>query len=251
MTRARENDRRTLVLNIGNTTLFAGLYAGTRLLRTLRCELAGLVRLAQLTKVKVDRAAVCSVVPAMLPDALRLIRRRWKVEAKVLTGDSKHGLTIAYPRPGDMGADRVAAALGATDAYPQRNVVIVDCGTATTVTALSRGGRVMGGAIMPGLSLWPEMLAQRTALLPRVAVARPRHAVGLSPREGIASGCYFGHVGAVRELVDRVRREAFARERALVIGTGGNLKSLEREKLFDATEPVLVLRGLRRFAEQT
>jgi type III pantothenate kinase len=250
MTRAGENGGRTLVLNIGNTTLFAGVYAGARLQRSVRCETTGLVRLAQLGSMKIERAAVCSVVPAMLPDALRLIRRTWGVEAKILTGTSKHGLKIAYPNPGDMGPDRVAASLGAASAFPRRNVVIVDCGTATTVTALRKDGCVLGGAIMPGLGLWAEMLAQRTALLPRVAVSRPPRAIGRSPRAGIVSGCYFGHAGAVRELIGRVRREAFGAERALVIGTGGNLKALEREKLFDLAEPTLVLRGLRCFAEQ-
>ena len=91
-----------------------------------------------------------------------------------LTADAAHGLTIGYHRPGQLGADRVATAIGAQVLYPKRHVVVVDCGTATTVTALRSDGTLLGGAILPGLSLWPETLALRTAQLPRIQLRRPR-----------------------------------------------------------------------------
>jgi len=239
---------RTLAISMGNTSLFAGEFADHRLVNAFRLGPAELIRLPGRVRGAIDAAAVCSVVPALTPDVLRLIRRTWKIEAMVLTATAAHGLKIAYRRPGELGADRVAAALGVRTRFPQKNAVVVDCGTATTVTAVRRDGSVGGGAIFPGVGLWPEMLARRTAQLPRVTAARWRKALGRSTAEGIAAGIFFGHLGAIRETVARVREEAFGRAKAMIVGTGGHAGLFAREKIFDVLEPNLVLIGLRAFA---
>jgi type III pantothenate kinase len=169
-----------------------------------------------------------------------------------LGADSGHGLRIGYRRPSELGADRVAAALGARAVLSGRDAIIVDCGTATTVTALRRDGTLVGGAIIPGAGLWSEILAARTAQLPRAAQRRPRGAIGRSPREAIAAGAFVGQAGAIRELVARIRSEAFPRARGRrppgVIATGGGAADLASEGLFDRIDAALVLRGLCAFA---
>jgi type III pantothenate kinase len=239
---------RIFVASIGNTSVFAGVVSGERQEKAFRLDPAELGQLTARVRGEIDAAAICSVVPALTEEAVRLVRRAWKVEAQRLTADSDHGLKIAYREPRRLGADRVAAALGAQALFPRRNVIVVDGGTATTVTALRRDGVLLGGAIFPGFMLWPEMLAARTAQLPRIAPAAPRHAIGRSPEEGIASGVFFGHVGAMRETVARVRSEAFGRAGCVVVGTGGNAPRFARAGVFDVLEPNLVLVGLRRFA---
>lgn len=239
---------RTLALNIGNTSLFAGVFAGAKLVASFRLPPADLVTLPRRVRGRIERAALCSVVPALTPDGLRLIQRTWRIEARVLTADAAHGLTIGYRRPRELGADRVATALGARALFPRTHAIVVDCGTATTVTALRRDGTILGGVIFPGLALWPEMLAARTAQLPRVALARPVAALGRSPPEGIASGVYHGQLGAIRETVARVRAEAFGRGACVVIGTGGNAGRFAQERVFDEIVPALGLRGLAEFA---
>lgn len=206
---------RTLAISIGNTSIFAGVFAGDRLVRSFRMAAAELVRLPARVGKSVDVAVVCSVVPVLTPDVLRLVRRNWKIDAQSLTATAGHGLKIGYRRPAELGADRVATALGVRNRFPGEHVIIVDCGTATTVTALRRDGKICGGAILPGLALWPEMLAGRTAQLPRVAPRRPGKALGRSPDEAIAAGNFFGHAGAIRELVTRVKREAFGKAAAV------------------------------------
>ncbi len=241
---------RTLVLSLGNTSLFGGVFAEARLVSSFRLLPADLVRLPRRVRGHIERAALCSVVPALTPDVLRLIQRTWQLEARVLTADAPHGLTIGYRRPRELGADRVATALGARTLFPQTNAIIVDCGTATTVTALRREGTVLGGVIFPGLALWPEMLAARTAQLPRVTLARPRAVLGRSPREGIAGGIFYGQLGAIRETVARVRTEAFGRAACVVVGTGGNAPAFAQENVFDEIAPTLALQGLASFAAQ-
>lgn len=238
----------TLVIAIGNTSLFCGVFTGDGMLSSFRLPTADLPRVARRVAGPIARAAVCSVVPAMTPDVLRYLKRNWNVDAEVLSWDAPHGLTIGYQRPQELGADRIAAALGARTLFPRNNFMVVDCGTATTVTATRRDGRLMGGAIIPGLSTWPEMLFSRTALLPRVELRRPKGALGRTTEAGIAGGVFFGHVGAIRECVARVRVEAFGRERCLVIGTGGEAARFIGEKLFTTMQPELILHGLRAFA---
>lgn len=243
---------RTLTVSIGNTSLFAGIFSGERLTTAFRIGPAELVRLPGRVRGEIDAAVVCSVVPALTPDVLRLIRRTWRIEAGVLSPTSKHGLKIGYRKPREMGADRVAAALGARERFPGKNVIVVDCGTATTVTAQRRDGTVCGGLIFPGITLWTDALARRTAQLPRVAPARPKSALGRTTREGIEAGVFFGHLGAIREAVVRVRDDAFGRARAVIVGTGGHAAALfAQENIFDELEPTLVLCGLQCFAARS
>jgi type III pantothenate kinase len=244
---------KTFVLSVGNTSFFAGVFASEKLVTSFRVprrEAAtrdGFARLvAARVRGTVDRAAFCSVVPALTKKVAAEIRRHWAVAPRVLTTATPHGLKIGYHRPRELGTDRLAAALGACARFPRRHVIVVDCGTATTVTALHRDGTLLGGAIFPGLSLWPQMLASRTAQLPEAEIVAPRAALGRSTAAALQSGMFHGHAGAIRETVRRIRAEAFGRADVVVVGTGGHAERFA--EIFDAIEPDLVLRGLRRIA---
>jgi type III pantothenate kinase len=245
---------RVLALSIGNTSIRGAVFADRRVAARFRASVrdvataSGLARLvAPHIRGRIDGVAICSVVPALTARIVRGLERALGFRPRVLVPGSDCGIRIAYRRPRELGADRLAAALGVRDLFPGRHAIVVDCGTATTATALRRDGTVLGGAIMPGIELWSDMLAARTAQLPVVPVRKVRTAVGRSAREAIAAGVFIGHVGAVRELVSRVRAEAFGRAPALVVGTGGNAPHFEDEELFDHIEPDLVLHGLRTF----
>ncbi|MEO7413623.1 MAG: type III pantothenate kinase [Opitutaceae bacterium] len=247
---------RTLVLSIGNTSVSGGVFAEGKRVAPFRIPLRdGAGRSVSVrhwippVRGKIERIALCSVVPKLTGPLVREVRRRFGVTPRVLTADNVSTLKIGYRNPRVLGVDRIAAALGARELVGARNVIVVDCGTATTVTALRRDGVILGGAIFPGLALWSQMLAQRTAQLPEVPLRRPRAALGRSPREALQSGIFHGHVGAVRELVGRIRRESFGRGKAIVIATGGNLKWLSGERLFSRGIPDLVLIGLKRFSK--
>lgn len=239
-----------LVLSVGNTSLFGGAFAPGWGVAPFRLPASDLITMRRHVPDRIDRAVVCSVVPALTPDVLRYIQRTWNVDAQVLAFDSPHGLTLGYREPREIGTDRIATALGARAAYPGKNALIVDCGTATTITALHRDGTVLGGAILPGLSSWSEMLVTHTAQLPAVDLRRPHEALGRSTDDAIASGVFFGHLGAIREVVSRVRAEAFGLSRCVVVGTGGHAPRYSGEKLFTEIQPELILHGLRKFAEQ-
>ncbi len=248
---------RTWVADLGNSTLFVGVFANGRPIRRFRVPTdvalttSGLARdVTPRLGGRFDAAALCSVVPAHTETIARALAAATGCPPARLTAASAN-LRIAYRRPSELGHDRLACALGARTLFPRRDVVVVDCGTATTVTAVSRQGVLEGGAILPGVGLWPEMLALRTAQLPAVALnGRSPAALGRSTRDGLRAGILLGHAGAIRELTQRVAREAFGRRaRPVIIGTGGQAGRFDREKLFTVIEPDLILAGLNAFAE--
>jgi len=244
---------RSLVINLGNTSIFGGHFDGTRLEACFKLS----SRLSPRTLAKklsqhipsgVERLALCSVVPDLTAPVSSLLRRKTGLEPQLLHPEAQHGLRIGYREPKRLGSDRLAAALGAQSLAAGKNLIVVDCGTATTVTALDKTGLLAGGAILPGLGLWAEVLAAQTAQLPRITPSRPHSPLGRSPEEAIASGLFHGHAGAIRELVKLIAQKSFKNESYTVFGTGGNAPLFAKEKLFTAEKPYLILNGLLAFA---
>lgn len=249
---------KTLVLDQGNSTLFAGVFRDDKLMRSKRIPPSGpltkkagsgdlSLQLIQLVRGKVDRVALCSVVPKETPRLVSMVRKSFGLDPLILTSTSDHGLKLAYAHPKTLGVDRLANLLGAQELYPRQHVIVVDCGTATTLTLLDRDGALLGGAIFPGLGMWPEMLTQRTASLPSVALSEPGKVVGQDTESAILSGIMHGHTGAIRELITKSRGEAFGRAPVVVLGTGGQAAHFKDQSLFTKIETGLILHGLRAF----
>jgi type III pantothenate kinase len=247
-----------LCLDIGNTQIHGGVFDGD----ALRCQFRkstqplgstdelGIFLLAVLRENgvdprAVDRVALCSVVPAALHPIRGASRQYFKREPFVLQAGVRTGLKVRYRNPLEVGADRIAGAIAAAQRQPGRNLIVVDCGTATTFDVVTAGGDYLGGVILPGVGVSAEALASRTAKLPRVEIARPESVLGRSTVESIQSGLYHGHCGAIRHLVAELAREVFGGDRPHVTGTGGFARMLEEERLFDEIVPELVLLGLR------
>ena len=134
-------------------------------------------------------------------------------------------------RYGEVEALRgISLAIAATQRHPKRDILIVDCGTATTFDVITATGEYLGGAILPGVGVSLEALASHTAKLPRVELARPTGALGRSTVESIQSGVFHGQVGAIRQLIGVLSREAFASDPPRVIGTGGYASALLRQQ---------------------
>ncbi len=247
-----------LCLDIGNSQIHGGVFddAGLRLqFRKTTHPLGatdefGLFLLAVLRENGVEprevtRVAICSVVPPALYPVRSACLKYFRIEPFVLQAGVKTGLKVKYRNPHEVGADRIAGAIAAVLRRPAADVIVVDCGTATTFDVVTAAGDYLGGAIMPGIGISVETLAGKTAKLPTIEIARPGPALGRSTVESIQSGVYHGHVGAIRQLVAELAREAFGGNRPAVIGTGGFARLLEPERLFDEIVPELVLLGLR------
>lgn len=195
---------------------------------------------------KIKVAALCSVVPS----CNFTIRHAFvtyfpKAEYFVLQAGVKTGINIKYKNPTEVGADLIAGAIGAVDAFPNKNCIIADLGTATTLIAVTKKADFLGGVIMPGMRLSMEALKSNTAKLMEVDIEEPNTYLGQSTRECIQRGLYFGHLGALREIISGYKKELFAGEDAVVIGTGGFSQLFKDQKVFDAILPDIVPQGIR------
>jgi type III pantothenate kinase len=248
-----------LCLDIGNTHIHGGVFDGDRLRAQFRktthpvgtADELGVFFSAVLRKDDLDpqairRVALCSVVPAAVHSVRSACADYFRCHPFVLQAGAKTGLKVRYRNPHEVGADRIANAIAATQLHPGRDLIVVDCGTATTLDVVTGAGDYLGGAILPGVGISAEMLASRTARLPSVEIARPESALGRTTVESIRSGLYHGHVGAIRQLVGELSREAFDGRRPRLIGTGGFAGMFVDEGLFDEIVPELVLWGLKR-----
>jgi type III pantothenate kinase len=250
-----------LCLDIGNSQLHGGVFDGGLRLQFRKTThplgssdefgvfFTAVLRENGLDPAAVRRVAICSVVPQAIYPVRSACVKYFRAEPFVLQAGVKTGLKVKYRNPHEVGADRIAGAIAATLRRPDSNVIVVDCGTATTVDVVTASGDYLGGAILPGVGISVETLAGRTAKLPTVEITRPAAALGRSTIESIQSGVYHGQAGAIRRLVDEITREVFAGEKCPVIGTGGFARLLEPEKLFDEIVPELVLIGLRHAEE--
>lgn len=191
----------------------------------------------------VDGIALSSSVPSVTAE-LRQMASRWlgDIPCVILGPGVKSGMPILYDSPKDVGADRVANAVGALDLYGGP-CVVVDLGTATTFDAISAEGEYLGGAITPGVAISLEALFQHAAALRRVELVAPRAVIGRSTAESIQSGVLFGFAAQVDGMCRRIMAELGP---ATVIATGGlsDLVAPSAETV-DHVEPWLTLHGLR------
>jgi type III pantothenate kinase len=211
--------------------------------------LLNILQAAKLDPAKVSAVAVSSVVPGCDYTIKHTIFNYFTADYFILRGDQQNALKIHYSTPNEVGADRIANAIGAVHLYPQQNLIIIDMGTATTLCAVSSNSDYLGGAILPGLRLGMESLKSNTAKLMEVNIESPPDRIGKTTRESIQSGLFYGQLGALRELVAGFREEAFKGEDVLVIGTGGFSQLYKDKSLFDVILPDLVLQGLQQAYE--
>lgn len=248
-----------LTLDVGNSEIFGGVFRSDELIARFRkpsqyptsSDELGLFLRAVLRENghdpgAIDQIAVCSVVPELMHSIRSCCRKYFRLDPFVLQAGTKTGLTIGYRNPLEVGADRIANAMGAVHLYPGRHLVVIDLGTATKFEVIQGGRHYLGGVILPGLRISMEALETRTARLPNVEIVQATDLVGRSTVECIQSGLYFGHLAMLRELSHNIQQEAFGGESSVVIGTGGFSQLFAQARVFDAVLPDLVLLGLFR-----
>jgi type III pantothenate kinase len=245
-----------LALDVGNTNIHLGVFQGEVLLahwdisnnrdRTPD-ELALLLGLLFNGKAIDGRAlrgaALASVVPQVTEGIVTSVRRAFGVESFVLGPETDTGVPVRYGDAREVGADRIANAVGGYARYGGP-LIVVDFGTATTFDVIAADGAYLGGAIAPGLRISIDALSQRTARLPRIELARPRAAIGTSTATSMQSGIIFGYAGLVESLIRRISLELGATPS--VVATGGLAELIVRETgTVTVVDQHLTLEGLR------
>jgi len=245
-----------LAVDIGNTHTNLALFdqaeichhwtLATVLHRTADEYLLTLDQLLDLGKVsreKLTGAILASVVPP-LTSTWENLAGRLVGPGNVLVVDTETptGIENRYQSPHDVGADRLANAVAARQVLGCP-VIVVDFGTATTLDVVGSGGVYLGGAILPGPEMASEALYTKTARLPRVSISNPGRAIGNSTDRSIRSGIFYGTVGAIDSLVEKIHAELG--ERCPVIATGGAGQAFATASRYILQyDPFLTLRGL-------
>ena len=247
-----------LTLDIGNTQIFAGVFANDELLLRFRKtskdifssdELGLFLRLIlrenDIALSDIKDVAIASVVPDVSRTAAVACARYFGKEPFFVRPGIKTGLKINTAYGQKLGADRLADIAAAQQLFPEQNLLVIDFGTANTYDALSKDKEYKGGAITPGLGTGLKALCQHTALLPKVEIIRPEKAAALSTETQMQSGLYYGQLGEIKEFIYRFKREVFAGEPFRIVATGGFARMFEEAGVFDVYEPDLVLCGIK------
>jgi len=245
-----------LAIDIGNTNIIFGIFKDEELRATWRIAtgihrmpdeytviLLSLLRQQGLDAPDVTKVALCSVVPPLTAIFEELCQRYFNVPPLVVRAGVKTGVRIRLDNPAEAGADRIVDAAAAHHLYGGP-VIITDFGTATTFDTVSKEGDYLGGAIAPGLTTAAESLFARAAMLPRVELIRPEHAIGTNTIAAIQSGLIFGYVGLIEGIIARIEQELG--EKARVVATGGYAELIAKEtSVIDVVNLDLTLIGLR------
>jgi len=245
-----------LVIDVGNSNIVMGIYEGTTLVRHWRIAtdksrtadeygvlLQSLFSLASLSVSMITTCIISSVVPPLTGVLETLCKNVFGRVPLVVGPGIKTGMPIQYDNPREVGADRIVNAVAGFEKH-RCALIIVDFGTATTFDYVNAAGEYCGGSIAPGLAISLEALFQRASKLPRVDICRPPQAIAKNTVNSMQAGIFFGYVGLVDGIVERIRQES--RDQPRVIATGGLAALIAPEsKTIHEVDEFLTLEGLR------
>ena len=193
--------------------------------------------------VQVAAVAVSCVVPTLNQPLLEMAQTYLGLEPLMVGPGTRTGIAIHYDSPRDVGADRIATAVGVHHRY-HGPAIMVSFGTATVFDVIDGAGNYLGGAIAPGLQLSVDALFARAARLPRVDLVAPPRVLGRTTVASMQAGIMYGAAAQAEGLIDRIRRELDFEVK--VVATGG-LSPLVAPLVrgVDFTDPLVLLEGLR------
>ena len=244
-----------LAIDIGNTNIVLGGLEGEKILFEARmatdliktsdqycAELKSMLALFEVTPEAISGSIISSVVPPVLKSCKTAIRKLTGKACLVVGPGIRTGLNIRMENPAEVGSDLIVAAVAAIAEYGAP-LLLVDMGTATTITAVDETGTFVGGCICPGVKISMEALTGRTAQLPGISLDEPQKAIGKNTRDCMRSGIMFGAAAMLDGLLDRMEAELGTPVK--VVATGGIARFViplcRRELIYDRS---LMLKGL-------
>ncbi|KKM94171.1 hypothetical protein LCGC14_1201010 [marine sediment metagenome] len=248
-----------LTIDVGNTLVKVGLFKKRKLI--LNGEFATHPRkeidewgilLSQWTKncqekVTIEKAVISSVVSSIFAPLKRAVEKYFRVPSFEVKGD-KIGVPILCDNPAEVGADRIANVVAASELY-KLPAIVIDFGTATTFDVISKKGEYLGGVIAPGVRCNIESLAEKAEALFAVELRKPAGVIGKNTRNSLVSGIFYYSLGGIKQIIKEIKEEL--REKTEVIATGGLgiLLAQECEEI-DDVNPILTLEGLNLIGEK-
>lgn len=244
-----------LALDIGNTNIVVGCIDREKTyfierLSTVRTkteleyavDIKTVLDIYHIKKSDIEGCIISSVVPQVTNIARLAAEKILKKEVMVLGPGVKTGLNIMMDNPGQLGADLVADAVAGLAEYPVPFIVI-DMGTATTVSVVNEKKQYIGGMILPGVRISLDALTSRASQLSGISLEAPKRIIGKNTIDCMKSGLLYSNAAALDGIVERIEEELG--QKTTVIATGGLAKKViphcKREIILDED---LLLKGL-------
>lgn len=243
-----------LAIDVGNTNIVVGFYDGETLVTSLRTSTEHTrtsdecaMTLNQFMQMKgignINGIIVATVVPRLDPIIRRMATDHFQIEPLVVHAGLKFNITFDYPKPAEIGTDRICNSVAAFHKFAGA-CIVVDFGTATTFDVISHKGAYMGGVIAPGIETAQSALAHRAAQLFKISFEPPKSPIGKSTEEAMKAGFYLGGVGQCEYIIEQLNTALGAHPR--VIATGGLATLIApASKYINEVMPNITLDGLR------
>lgn len=246
-----------LGIDIGNTQIVTGIFDNTgKILLNFRVSsdqnltedqyFSYLKNISDFNNIEIKNISgitITSVVPNLTTIMLYLSKKYFNIEPLIISSELNLPISFAndLENPKQLGADRLTNIVQAYSIYPNKNLLVIDFGTATTFDII-QNKTYMGGVILPGINLSINALFQNTAKLPKIRFTETTSAIGKNTVEHINAGIYYGSIGQVKEIIFQMKKEI---PDLYVITTGG-LAEMISKKVDDIQEffPELTLKGL-------
>lgn len=250
-------------IDVGNTQVYGGFYQDGNFIHSFRINtkvgwssdqlgifLKSFCHEHAIDIEQVNEIAVSSVVPSFDHHLQNACLKYFKKRALFVKMGVKTGLSVTkFKNAHEIGADLICSAVGAINLHPNANILIVDMGTATTITAVSKAKEFLTGLIMPGIKTQSESLSSSAEKLFSVELVKPKGIMSSSTVESIQNGIYYSNIGGIKYLIHELGKAAFHNEKYIVIATGGYSRIFESSDLFEFFDPDLVLKGLVKIME--
>lgn len=220
-----------LAVDIGNTNIVLGCFEDKKILFRERVstnplstdlEYATAFRMALhmhgYNSSMLEGAIISSVVPSVTNTVKRAIEKYANIKVMVVGPGIKTGLSILIDNPAQLGSDLVVDAVAGINEYPCPQI-LVDMGTATTISVVDKNKNYLGGVIMTGMGVSTDALTSRTSQLPKIGFDVPKKVIGTNTIDCMKSGIMFSNACAIDGMIERIEEELG--EKCTVVATGG------------------------------
>ena len=239
-----------LLIDIGNTNIYMGIYEERNCISTYRTTTDtrkssddyGLLIANYVKDSRLEGVIISSVVPSLTNVIKNALENKFKLKPLVVGPKLKSGMPIRMDNPLEVGSDLISVAVGASFKYGYP-CLVADLGTASKIIAVDKSGAFVGGVVLPGLKIASDALTGNAAQLPEISLTVPSKVIGKNTLDAMNSGTLYGHIDSILGLVKRMEQELGYECKHVL--TGGYAKIVEKH--FDESfiyDDKLIFEGL-------
>jgi type III pantothenate kinase len=245
-----------LTIDVGNTNITCGVFDADEIVASFRITtkmprtsdeygmmLSNLIQQNDIKVTDIEDAIICSVVPNIMHSLQGGLVKYFHITPIIVEAGIETGIRIVTPNPQQIGADRIADAVGAYEIYGGP-VLVIDFGTATTYDYVDATGAFQGGITAPGIRISARALWEDAAKLPEIEIKKPATILGKDTITSMQAGLVYGQIGQTEYIIHKVKQEVgLTQLRTVVTGGLGRIIASET-KAVDVYDPNLTLKGI-------